>query len=1310
MPDFYLDSRLGNDANGGGSASSPKRGTTPDLIRTLLNAAPGTTVHLAAGSSWDNQSLVGLTQADSRIVVYGDGEVLLDGRTRLAGGWTNVLGSKVWKRTVSRQVHRVLFAPGSNAPFAEGNDVAKTVLTNLGGSANAAATPSESAIVAALDVGVSSIVKQRMWYWSGATNTLYVLSNSSSVDPDTAYGGVWMVSGGYADAGFNCLTGTGLRGLNLGPRVRMRGYPQPIRLFDVTGTISPWADYFAHYNWETCYISTSTDLVIADFDMRLARPKIDEYYSVDQYNDGNGIRTMGGCDLITLLGTNKNTVVRDGYLEGCWHSGVTTVPWATHNGLLVSRVEFDGRLARYARAFQIASGGGVNIRFEDLFILGMPTNSQIAGGNCVVDRCVVRGVPGQSGNVVGNLEKYDKDYYWQRTQNAAGITFQWYNGSYSDAWVRNCLIVGCEDPPITALSYGATCDPSRVGYQLCRFERGTSTAPNTIAMYTNGISPSSAFSMQSCTFGGLDKVHPFDGGSEYPIQSYQYGSGNRLMTTAERTQAVAESLATKVILPKATDAIPIGSTDYLASVVDKFNGNAPVVGVPLTVTTSDSSKATGAMLGATTAAGQAVLRVQALLAGTPTITARPQVGAASASIVLTTGASTAGSGSGSGTGTSTGTSGGAVIATPAGVAPYTARTNKRYYSVNGSSLYGDGTKDKPWRTPYDKVSVIPADCEHIFLDPTWNEPNADGLLSFYGGRPVLPPGQTFRSDLGYLGTRLVGNGSQCLTLDSDPNWGDAGTDIEFHGLDFDTGWGGSAIAAIGGRIRQLRIRACRFGKSGNGNTNQWHVFYLVGGASSNAVPDDIDIGWNIVDNDRNCGFVIHLYHGEYFFAPTNVRFHDNRINWKGWGGALISPMAGGWSWDIVDNDWRITSTDPRDYSGNPVSPSVAGSVIDLYDGVGYSSGGQYVNGVDPTFRIQRNSLVLVAPGGVPVIRKRTVAGSGSQHNPTISGNKFWNGVDTSATNAGVALSIGDAVADPGAQPTTWSSSAGTGGSGSSGTGSGGSSGSSGSTSGGSSGGTTTVTVEVVDWSPVAADSGGNRWLLPSVTSPSVGGGPSTGPATGDGTVVAVVAPRAAGVPEKTALFTAEDFLRAMQALLPRGRVWPRDPDATQTRLLQGLVQVYDANTARALQLLADAFPSLTVELLAEWEQTLGLPDPCAGDSPTLQQRRAQVVARLVDAGGQSAAYFKSLAADLGYDVTVTNNAQFRVGQSHVGEHVGGDAWAFTWAVRAALITIGQFRAGQSAVGEPLQAWGNTVLECEVGERAPAHSIVQFQYT
>ena len=96
--------------------------------------------------------------------------------------------------------------------------------------------------------------------------------------------------------------------------------------------------------------------------------------------------------------------------------------------------------------------------------------------------------------------------------------------------------------------------------------------------------------------------------------------------------------------------------------------------------------------------------------------------------------------------------------------------------------------------------------------------------------------------------------------------------------------------------------------------------------------------------------------------------------------------------------------------------------------------------------------------------------------------------------------------------------------------------------------------------------------------------------------------------------------------------------------MQALAQVYVRQTARSRNLVVDAFPATTVELLPEWENTLGLPDPCAGPSPTLGQRIAQVVARLTDSGGQSVAYFVELARRLGYDITVTQYAPSRFGR------------------------------------------------------------------
>lgn len=196
-----------------------------------------------------------------------------------------------------------------------------------------------------------------------------------------------------------------------------------------------------------------------------------------------------------------------------------------------------------------------------------------------------------------------------------------------------------------------------------------------------------------------------------------------------------------------------------------------------------------------------------------------------------------------------------------------------------------------------------------------------------------------------------------------------------------------------------------------------------------------------------------------------------------------------------------------------------------------------------------------------------------------------------------------------------------------------------------------------------------------------------------------------GAPVRTAADFAEEFL----ALLPTGPMWPRDPDAPMVQFVTAITPTYARICARDANLLVDAFPVEPVELLPEWETTLGLPDPCAGPSPTLQRRQQQVAARFVATGGQSADYFVSVAAALGYPITITQFAPFRVGRDRCGDPLRGPAWAFAWQVNAPTFTVEYFRVGQDAVGEPLAEWGNTVLQCELQRLAPGHTTLLFSY-
>ncbi|MFL9966137.1 DUF2313 domain-containing protein [Paraburkholderia sediminicola] len=82
----------------------------------------------------------------------------------------------------------------------------------------------------------------------------------------------------------------------------------------------------------------------------------------------------------------------------------------------------------------------------------------------------------------------------------------------------------------------------------------------------------------------------------------------------------------------------------------------------------------------------------------------------------------------------------------------------------------------------------------------------------------------------------------------------------------------------------------------------------------------------------------------------------------------------------------------------------------------------------------------------------------------------------------------------------------------------------------------------------------------------------------------------------------------------------------------------------------------------------------------------------------------------GYTITITQFAPARVGQCRCGQPLCGLPWAFAWQINAPLNTIVQSRVGISRAGEALASFGNAVLQCELTEIIPAHTIPIFAYS
>lgn len=193
-------------------------------------------------------------------------------------------------------------------------------------------------------------------------------------------------------------------------------------------------------------------------------------------------------------------------------------------------------------------------------------------------------------------------------------------------------------------------------------------------------------------------------------------------------------------------------------------------------------------------------------------------------------------------------------------------------------------------------------------------------------------------------------------------------------------------------------------------------------------------------------------------------------------------------------------------------------------------------------------------------------------------------------------------------------------------------------------------------------------------------------------------------------FSIGDYTKALQNLMPMGIAWPRHPDSVQAALLKALGQDFQKNDASAQSLLKGAFPSMALELLDEWEETLGLPDPCSiSEQGTIQARRGAITSRLVSEGSLSKAYMISVCAALGYTITITEYRQARAGWSVAGDPINGEYWPFTWKVTAPDVTYTIAKAGQTFAGEPLRSWGNKTLPCTLERINPAHTVYLLEY-
>lgn len=155
---------------------------------------------------------------------------------------------------------------------------------------------------------------------------------------------------------------------------------------------------------------------------------------------------------------------------------------------------------------------------------------------------------------------------------------------------------------------------------------------------------------------------------------------------------------------------------------------------------------------------------------------------------------------------------------------------------------------------------------------------------------------------------------------------------------------------------------------------------------------------------------------------------------------------------------------------------------------------------------------------------------------------------------------------------------------------------------------------------------------------------------------------------------AEDYLEQLQALLPLGPAWPRDPDTEMSRTLLGTAEEWARIDARAADLLREFNPGTAVELLPEWESEYGITPPAGA---TLEARQAAVAGKFMATGDIKKPYFVALAASMGYTIRIDDYTESMAGWQCTGDELLDEPWAY-------------FSAGIGAAGDTL-AFEDVVL-------------------
>jgi uncharacterized protein YmfQ (DUF2313 family) len=187
----------------------------------------------------------------------------------------------------------------------------------------------------------------------------------------------------------------------------------------------------------------------------------------------------------------------------------------------------------------------------------------------------------------------------------------------------------------------------------------------------------------------------------------------------------------------------------------------------------------------------------------------------------------------------------------------------------------------------------------------------------------------------------------------------------------------------------------------------------------------------------------------------------------------------------------------------------------------------------------------------------------------------------------------------------------------------------------------------------------------------------------------------------------DQWWQATADLLPRGLLWARRQTSNLGKLVGAIAQERMLRHQRKLILLStESVPTSAVELLPEWEQAAGRPDPCLAAPVGLEQRWAALADVYFADHPPTPDNMVAWALSAGWNITIREQLSFVAGVSIAGDPAGEDD--NVWVVTVGGQVRHFFKAGENVGGDPLWDFPDlSTLECILRRANPGHLLVFF---